>query len=172
MRLRNTEDLEKAIKILKDSSVNDLLAGDSLDSRPRHLRISLKGLKPMQTATKTRVLYADPEDIDAHLRPFCEAIRSAFDTAGLLVDSKRELKLHATIVNTVYARHRSGFRYSKDGTFDATRIIEETKDFVWCKELILDRLCICEMGAEKIKNEAGDIVDHRYKEIATIPLPS
>jgi len=161
MSLPKDEDVLKATSILKALPVDSLVRED------RQLRISLKGLKPMQLPTKTRVLYADPKDLSAPLRPFCEAVRAAFEEARLLTDT-RELKLHATIVNTLYAKHKPG---NKDGSFNASLVLEEIKDFVWCEELRLDRLSIAEMGAEKIKNESGEVVDLRDKEIATIPLP-
>ena len=51
----------------------------------------------------TSVLYAAPYDASGRLIALCERLRGAFVEAGLVVPEDRGLKLHATLVNTVYA---------------------------------------------------------------------
>jgi activating signal cointegrator complex subunit 1 len=70
------------------------------------LTLSLEGLEPMQSPTKTSILYIRPHDPTNRLEPLCQALRKAFTEAGLLVPDTRPLRLHATIVNTIYIKGR------------------------------------------------------------------
>lgn len=70
------------------------------------VKISLESLEPMQSRTKTSILYIRPQDSTNRLQVLCQAIRKAFTDAGLLVPDTRPLKLHATIVNTIYVKGR------------------------------------------------------------------
>ena len=58
----------------------------------------------MRTPHRTSILYAEPHDESGRLLPFCKQARDAFAEMGLVVDERRALKLHATILNTVYAK--------------------------------------------------------------------
>lgn len=71
------------------------------------LQLSLRSLVPMQTAESTAVLYARPVDESRRLYDFGVAVQRLFLDAGLLIDDQRPLTLHATIVNTTYARARA-----------------------------------------------------------------
>lgn len=78
----------------------------------------------------------------------------------------RPLKLHATLVNTIYAKayHRWGVKFNAEG------LIEEWKDFVWAKDFPIEKLAICKMGAKKITGAKGEILGQEYEEIASIPF--
>ncbi|KAF2185253.1 hypothetical protein K469DRAFT_577254 [Zopfia rhizophila CBS 207.26] len=82
--------------------------GESVESKDaggvKELRIALKGLHPMQQAHKTSILFASPYDQTNRLLPFSQVLRSLFTEKGFLVPDERKLKLHATIVNTIYAK--------------------------------------------------------------------
>lgn len=47
--------------------------------------------------------------------------------------------------------------------FDATELVERYKDFVWAENVRIDRVQICKMGAKKIFNESGEVVDEEYE---------
>ncbi|KAH0369056.1 hypothetical protein KCU65_g3620, partial [Aureobasidium melanogenum] len=70
------------------------------------LKISLESLEPMQSPKKTSILYIRPQDTTNRLQTLCQALRKTFTDAGLLVPDTRPLKLHATIVNTIYVKGR------------------------------------------------------------------
>lgn len=75
------------------------------------LTVDLKGLVPMQAPHKTSILYAEPTDATQRLQPFGEKLKHDFTEEGFLIEDKRSLRLHATIVNTIYAKpKRSGGR--------------------------------------------------------------
>ena len=139
--------------------------------------VSLRGIQPMHSPTSTSILYAQPTDFSARLFPFCESLRQAFTNAGFLVPESRPLKLHATIVNTIYVKGRNqrrrGGGHGKDKKaglkIDATELIEDLKDFVWMENVRLDRVSICEMGAKKIERD-GEAVEE-YLEVESVALP-
>lgn len=70
------------------------------------LTVDLKGLQSMHAPHKTSILYTAPSDASDRLYNFCLALQKVFKERGLLVEDNRELKLHATIVNTIYAKSR------------------------------------------------------------------
>lgn len=161
------------------------------------LKVNLKGLESMHAPQNTSILYTAPSDESDRLHTFCLALQKAFKDAGLLVEDNRDLKLHATIVNTIYAKgkkrpqrgpasaNRGGpaiatnDRSSGHGPnanaplkIDATQILEKYKDFVWAENVVLDRLAICEMGAKKILDDQGNVKAEEYTEVASIALPT
>jgi len=71
------------------------------------LKIDMKGLVSMHAPHKTSILYSAPADATARLYPFCLAVQKVFKDQGILVPDDRELKLHATIVNTIYAKGKA-----------------------------------------------------------------
>jgi activating signal cointegrator complex subunit 1 len=81
-----------------------LLDNQEQDIQP--LSIDLKGLIPMQARQNTSILYAEPRDATSRLYPFASALRAHFATKGFMVEDTRPLKLHATIINTIYAKVR------------------------------------------------------------------
>lgn len=68
------------------------------------LSIDLKGLVPMQAPHKTSILYAEPVNTSERLQPFGEKLRYEFTKEGFLIEDKRTLRLHATVINTIYAK--------------------------------------------------------------------
>ncbi|KAF2447264.1 hypothetical protein P171DRAFT_483312 [Karstenula rhodostoma CBS 690.94] len=70
------------------------------------LSIDVKGLVPMQAPHKTSILYAEPVDTSERLQPFGEKLRYEFTKAGFLIEDKRTLRLHATVINTIYAKSK------------------------------------------------------------------
>lgn len=163
------------------------------------VKVDLKGLVSMHSPKSTSVLYSAPSDENGRLFPFCTALQKVFKDKGFIIDD-RPLKLHATIVNTVYAKSRkparggafqSRFAKAVEGgsdgdvgsssngpkanaplKIDATSILEKYADFVFAQDVVLDRVAICEMGAKKITDGEGNIEDEKYTEVANIALPT
>lgn len=82
------------------------------------LEVELKGIESMHAAHKTSILYIAPTDESGRLYPFCVALQKLFRDKGFLVEDNRQLKLHATIVNMIYAKERK--RASKASTSATT----------------------------------------------------
>lgn len=103
------------------------LARQSFKTDP--ITISLESLEPMQSPRKTSILYVKPQDPTNRLAPLSQALRTAFTEAGLLVPDTRPLRLHATIVNTIYVkgRKRKG-KSKKEGEKTANASPEHIKD--------------------------------------------
>ena len=131
------------------------------------LVISLQGLQAFPGPHKATVLHCPPHDQTSRLYPFCSKLKQIFTEAGLLEPDTRPLVLHATIVNTVYAKKVR--RYEKRRTdaisFDATEIMRTYNEkvgietgsaageFVWANDILIDRVRICEMGAKLVEDE-------------------
>ena len=137
------------------------------------LTISLQSLHAMRSAKATSVLYAHPHDPTSLLLPFCEAVRSAFREADLLgEDDARELRLHATIVNTIHARgivpailNGGNVKKPLKATglkLDARGWVEEYKGHTWAEQVSVEKVSLCRMAAEKVEGADGA----RYKEVA------
>ena len=139
------------------------------------LVLSLKHLQPMHGPSSTSILYAVPDDPTHRLYAFCLALRSVFADAGLLVPDTRALLLHATVVNTVYARRRSrrrrGGGHGEDargrGGFDAREVLERFGHVVWAEGVRVERVAMCEMGARKVGGGNGE----EYIEVGSVELP-
>ncbi|KAF2272922.1 uncharacterized protein EI97DRAFT_384692 [Westerdykella ornata] len=205
---------------------------DAGADRPTPLTLDLRALHPMQSPKKTSILYAEPVDATSRLLPFADALRRTFMEKGWVIDDKRPLRLHATVLNTVYAMPRGrgggggkwmgkgkkkGERMgrekerekvrkreqmlerdeesgigegeevvdvdeevqeevnSADRTqghgpdskgwmrFDASALIKEYKKFVWAEGVVVGKVQICKMGARKILDESGEVVDEEYE---------
>ncbi|MCJ1253412.1 hypothetical protein MMC24_001223 [Lignoscripta atroalba] len=142
------------------------------------LTVSLVGLAPMHRPSSTSILYINPQDSSSRLYPFCLALRTAFTSASIIVPDSRPLLLHATIVNTIYAKGRgSRSRGGGHGAnskvmrgIDARDLLERYAGFVWAEGIRLERISICEMRAKKVMNE-GVVVGEKYVEIGIVPLP-
>ncbi|KAI9873632.1 MAG: hypothetical protein M1830_010771 [Pleopsidium flavum] len=154
--------------------------GDGNDAAvpPPPLKISLKGLSAMHSdldPSKTSVLYATPTDPTSRLQPFCARVRRIFADAGYILPSPG-LVLHATIVNTIYARaRRRPKRGCGDGrgkgrgkmTIDARGVVERYAGYEWMRDVRVERVGICEMGAREVGGE-GEV---RYVEVAGREMP-
>ena len=71
------------------------------------LTIDLKGLVSMHPPQRTSILYCAPTDPTNRLERVGLAAQALFRQHGFLVADDRPLKLHATIVNTIYAKGRN-----------------------------------------------------------------
>lgn len=142
------------------------------------LMVNLTGLQSMHNPSKTSILYTSPDDPTLRLWKFCEALRQEFISADFLLPDNRSLLLHATIVNTLYAkggRNRSkNFGHGKNnrgvGKINASMLLGEFGGHEWAKDIRLEKVCICQMGAKK---EIVDdvVVNEEYTEVASINLP-
>jgi activating signal cointegrator complex subunit 1 len=103
-----TPDPARSTPLATDQSVNAVPTLESLS-----LKLSLKGLEPMQSPTKTSILYIRPHDPTNRLEPLCQALRKTFTEADFLVPDTRPLRLHATIINTIYIKGRKKSKKSK-----------------------------------------------------------
>ena len=91
----------------------DAMAGADLD--PDVLAVQLRGLVPMQKPNQTSILYAEPYDKSGRLMRFSESVRGSFEGHGWVLEDKRGLKLHATMLNTIYAKDRRAKKDRVDG---------------------------------------------------------
>lgn len=66
--------------------------------------VSLTSLTSMHIPTKTSILYTAPSDPTNRLLPLSQQLRNIFEENEYLVKDTRPLKLHATVVNTIYAK--------------------------------------------------------------------
>ena len=73
-----------------------------LASPPPPLVVRLQGLTALRKPASTTVVFAEPVDASGRLARFCGGVRQSFADAALLLPD-RELLLHATLVNTIYA---------------------------------------------------------------------
>ena len=181
------------------STLQKPISPPAMEEAGEPLKVDLKGLVSMHSRKSTSILYSAPSDQTGRLLPFCIALQKRFQEQGFITDD-RPLKLHATIVNTIYAKGRnrpprggafkSSFAKTEEGSvtqqsgfqdhgpnanaplkIDATTILEKYEGFVWAKDVVLDRIAICEMGAKKVLDEEGNVVDEAYTEVASIALP-
>ncbi|KAF4550135.1 Hypothetical protein D9617_18g033260 [Elsinoe fawcettii] len=215
------------------------------------MQINLTGLHPMQAPRATTIIYAQPSDQTNRLLPFASSIRQAFMDAGFVLPDSRPLRLHATIINTIYikgrdrvaaqitppkqdqqdhiddvetnpattttsineaartkstplpspaaleaavptersaqtidpnskpevsganqtSKQKSKKRRPGPMKLDARALIEKCKDHVWARDIVIDRIAICEMGAKNMLNEKGEVIDQAYREVASVPIP-
>ncbi|KAI0852094.1 kinase A anchor protein [Daldinia vernicosa] len=172
MSFPGDDGLEKAVALLKTLVPRKIMASikaaeaeknqersaqEPTGPLPPLLSVTLKGLRSIQpTSSKTSVLYSPPVDTEGTLLRFCESLRLTFQEAGLMVKDNRLLLLHATIVNTIYVkgRNRKGGKRQEKLTIDARDIIDRYDDYVWMKDVPVEKIAICKMGAKK--QEDGD----------------
>ncbi|KAH9825795.1 AKAP7 2'5' RNA ligase-like domain [Teratosphaeria destructans] len=106
------EKLQRAIHFLTHLDITRLMhdQGRVTPQQPgTALAVHLTGLLSMHPPRHTSMLYCAPTDADGSdkLYPFCLAVRKAFTEQRLLVEDARKLKLHATILNTIYAKGKN-----------------------------------------------------------------
>lgn len=143
------------------------------------LTTTFSGLQAMHSPNLTSVLFAPPTDPESRVHHLCISLQRVFQAANLMVQENRPLNLHATILNTIYASHGSHQQGSVVGSgsasrrkrtrqkpmkFDATKILERYADFEWARDVRLEKLSLCKMGARK-KVENGEVVDEEYEEV-------
>ena len=105
-----------------------------------------------------------------------------------MLPEERKLLLHATVVNTIYvprvragegrargsggSRGRRGAQGEGHGrkkarlTLDARDVLEKYKDFEWMRDVRVEKVAICRMGAKK--REDGE---EEYEVEAEIDIP-
>ena len=89
------------------NSVKDQLgASGALEHNAAPIQVDLKGLTSMHAPQNTSILYCAPTDLSGRLYPFCQALQTLFKEKEFILPDDRPLKLHATIVNTIYAKGR------------------------------------------------------------------
>jgi len=136
------------------------------------LKVTLHGLKSMQKASKTSVLYTSPVDEDQRLHSFCSKLKSMFADADLLVKDTRPLLLHATLLNMVYVARIQGGGKRKMGrvsrTIEATKILKNYEETVWMKDVEVRKVGIWRMGA--MKNDSGE--EEEYGVEAEVEMPA
>ncbi|MCJ1311643.1 hypothetical protein MMC25_005316 [Agyrium rufum] len=145
---------------------SSLSSSSSSSSPPKSLVIDITSLEPMQSPTNTSILYAVPRDSSSRLLRFGTLLRDVFAEAGFLLPNPRPLKLHATIVNTVYVKGRNQRRKGGGGGgghvrsrekgsrgIDAAGWIERWRGRMWAVGVRVERVAVCEMGAKKIVGE-------------------
>ncbi|KAF2497927.1 hypothetical protein BU16DRAFT_329576 [Lophium mytilinum] len=144
---------------------------------PGPLVISLQGLHSMHPPARTSILYAAPEDPTGRLYPAATKLRDLFTQAGLMVPDDRPLKLHATIINTIYAKASKGGRGAGHGAnakallrLDAQEMVERYRGFVWAEGVRVERVAICKMGAKKVVDAGGVVVREEYEEVAGLEV--
>jgi activating signal cointegrator complex subunit 1 len=171
MSLQESHRVEEAVDLLKNLDIRELLISSSTNEAETphtELKLSLLSLLPMNTPTNTSILYAKPDDSSNRLQSFAEKLQSKFQDAGFIVDEKRPLKLHATVLNMIYTKSGIGKGKSR---IDATQLLEECKDFIWAKEFRLEEVAICKMGAKKEYDQNGELLSEKYESIHSIDLP-
>lgn len=186
MSLTEPEKLAQAVKLLQDIDVQSLmLPAESAKSdvdpnqpaqesvRQIPLMVNLRSLASMQMPSKASTLYSVPVDDTGRLQPFCQNVRRAFQTAGFIMQEDRPLLLHATVLNTVYARNArskrpqgSSARHRGKLTFDACDLMERFEDFEFARDVPLDKIAIYKMGAKEILDAEGQVVGEEYETVA------
>lgn len=101
--LRDLTQRGAAEKAAEDGTISENLNAAALPDTDG-LTIDLEALTPMQSPQKTSILYASPVDPTHRLVAFALALRKEFTERGFMVEDTRPLKLHATIINTIYAK--------------------------------------------------------------------
>lgn len=144
MSMPSPTQLQRAINFLETFNLPTLLPPGA------PLTIDLRGLSTMGAPAQTSVLYAVPHDPTARLQRFAEAVRAAFESAGLLPPEQRGLKLHATVVNTVYSRTR-GSRTRL--TFNAQNTVRRYNGVAFAEGIVVEKIALCRMG--EVRNADG-----------------
>jgi activating signal cointegrator complex subunit 1 len=172
MSLQEEHNLQEAIDLLKNLDIGEALESSRptethpLNTEPEALRISLRSLISMHSPTDTSVLYAEPVDDSKRLYSFGEILRAKFRHSGFMEEDTRPLKLHATVLNTVYAKKGSGKL-----RIDATQLLDECNEFPWAQDLWIEKLSICKMGAKKEFDQNGELLSEKYEEVFSVNLP-
>ncbi|KAK4181120.1 hypothetical protein QBC36DRAFT_296996 [Triangularia setosa] len=163
--------LERAKSVLSGLNLKEIWDSVKKPAEPEQPTITLKGLASMHPLPKTTVLYAPPtdENFTGSLQKFCKSVRNKFlqvDGEGeegekLMVEDNRPMLLHATIVNTIYVKGRDKQKHRGKHGKDrlvverAGEIIERYEDQVWMRDVRVEKVTICKMGARKLVDGEG-----------------
>ncbi|KAI9799237.1 MAG: hypothetical protein M1833_004115 [Piccolia ochrophora] len=178
MSLMSHEKLAGAVQLLQDLDLRECLRESAATSAEASvsatasesstqylpLQVSLTSVTSMHDPAKTSILYSEPVDLTGRLIPFCTRLRAAFEDAEFVVSESRPLRLHATILNTVYAKTKNHYRRRpKRITIDAINIVENYRDFEFATDIQLDKVRICKMGAQKVFDEDAGVFGEEYE---------
>lgn len=177
MSLPSQTQLDRAVELLRGLNLRELVGGvraslarqqkgsdGAADAQARPL-IALRGLQTMQSPAKTSVLYAPPVDVDGSgtLVGLCEAVKKVFVERGVMADDGRPLLLHATVVNTIYAKDERGRRRKDRLMLDSRGLVAQYADYEWVDGLYVRGFSLCKMGAKSIGNG-----DQAYEQVAFV----
>lgn len=204
MHLPTPSDVERAVAFMQSLDLAALAPGGPASQPP--LTIDLVNLKPLPSSPKATVLFIEPAAGASRdrLQRLAQEVKDAFvkaEPTPLMMEEKKgreEVLLHATVVNTIYARKGGKNRMGREkvsmdvrgligrgegeemgGQERGAKVERSWGDMVWAKGVELGRLCICEMGAKKVwapSTEVGMekervVVDEMYKEVAGVDIP-
>jgi activating signal cointegrator complex subunit 1 len=120
--LRDLTQRKIAEQAAEDGTISENLNAAALPDTDA-LTINLEALTPMQSPSRTSILYANPKDPTHRLLSFAAAVKKEFTEKGFMLPEERELKLHATIINTIYAKS-GGHRGRKSSVKETLKHIE------------------------------------------------
>jgi activating signal cointegrator complex subunit 1 len=101
--LRDLTQRKVAQQAAEDGTISENLNAAAMPDTDA-LTINLEALTPMQAPQNTSILYASPKDSTQRLMTFATSLRTEFMQKGFMIEDTRPLKLHATIINTIYAK--------------------------------------------------------------------
>lgn len=127
-------------------------------------------------------LYTKYADYTSRIVPFVNEIKCSFDAAGFHIPTYRDQSYKSLVIllSTKHAWSRSKklvehhelphrLRQTEPPLFETKEIIEKFENFVFAKDLKLEKLCLCEMGLvqmiKKIDTEA------QLREVCSVDLP-
>jgi activating signal cointegrator complex subunit 1 len=188
MSLITPEKVQSALELLRRLDLRALLVKSGMtmsqdDSRNKEsekedldLKVTLQGIESMHTPSSTSVLYAPPLP-SPQLSAFCHSLKQAFLDAELMILDSRPLLLHATILNTIYvpgvrgkakgARAGHG-KHKARLTINAEEILQDYGEFLWMKDVKVEKVAICRMGAQKVDDEE---VGEEYVVEGSVSMP-
>jgi activating signal cointegrator complex subunit 1 len=170
MALSSASEVEDVKVFLAELDLRNLLREEEEEEvkGKQGLMIRLEGLHAMQHPGRTSVLYAKPMDANGgaedRLMQFAQRVRRVFEEKGWVKREDRELKLHATVLNTIYARGKA----EKGRKFDARELVGRWDGLEWAEGMRVDRVQVCRMGAVKVwsEGERKEVVDEEYGVVA------
>jgi activating signal cointegrator complex subunit 1 len=120
--LRDLTQRKLAQQAAEDGAISENLNAAAMPDTDA-LTINLEALAPMQTPQNTSILYASPKDSTQRLMAFATLLRTEFIQKGFMMEDTRPLKLHATIINTIYAKSEAR-RGRRKSVMDTLKHIE------------------------------------------------
>lgn len=148
----------------KDNNSSGKEREEEEEKKPESIFITLQGLRSMSSASKTSILYSCPLDPDLRLYQFCSTLRQLFTEAGFIASDQKKLLLHATILNTIYAKgvKKGGTGHGKRAksklVIAAKSILEEYEEMVWMENMRMEKVAICRMGA-KVREDGEEVYE-------------
>lgn len=181
MNLSEANTMDRAVDLLLSLNYSNILRdverdmnedaiSQGLDHETSLIRVDLKGLSAFSSPSHARVFYAHPHDETERLYKFALAIRQRFADSGFITET-RPLVLHATVANMSYVRSSGGNRgrgrnRGRIDTLDGNEVVrvfnegiseyseeDSQREYVWAQNIVIDRVRLCKMGAEKSENE-------------------